>query len=78
MPRYWEWSRPFQIDPEETALLIVDMQKAFADEGRCMYSPQTGEQIPLIADFKKFCNDNAIPVFMSVFAQAEDYHNDYY
>ena len=76
--RYWEWSSPFQIVPEETALLIVDMQKAFADEGRCMYSSQTGEQIPLIADFKAFCNENGIPVFMSVFAQDEGYHNDYY
>ena len=78
MARYWEWSSPFPIVPEETALIIVDMQKAFADEGRCMYAPQTGEQLPLIADFKKFCNDVGIPVFMSVFAQDEGYHNDYY
>ena len=42
MARYWEWSSPFPIVPEETALIIVDMQKAFADEGRCMYAPRPG------------------------------------
>ena len=26
MARYWEWDAPFTIHPEETALLIIDMQ----------------------------------------------------
>ena len=33
MARYWEWSDPSQIVPEETALIIIDMQKGFVDEG---------------------------------------------
>ena len=78
MARYWEWSNPFKIDPKETALSIVDMQKGFVDEGHCFFTPQAHEQIPLIADFKKFCNEAGIPVFMSVFAQDKDYHNDHY
>lgn len=78
MARYWEWSNPFKIDPKETALIIVDMQKGFVDEGFCFFTPQAHEQIPLIADFKKFCNEANIPVFMSVFAQDKDYHNDHY
>ena len=78
MARYWEWSNPFKIDPKETALIIVDMQKGFVDEGHCFFTPQAHEQIPLIADFKKFCNEVGIPVFMSVFAQDKDYHNDHY
>ena len=78
MARYWEWSNPFKIDPKETALIIVDMQKGFVDEGHCFFTPQAHAQIPLIADFKKFCNEVGIPVFMSVFAQDKDYHNDHY
>ena len=78
MARYWEWSNPFEIDPKETALIIVDMQKGFVDEGHCFFTPQAHAQIPLIADFKKFCNEVGIPVFMSVFAQDKDYHNDHY
>ena len=78
MARYWEWSNPFKIDPKETALIIVDMQKGFVDEGHCFFTPQAHEQIPLIADFKKFCNEVGIPVFMSGFAQDKDYHNDHY
>lgn len=78
MARYWEWSDPFKIDPKETALIIVDMQKGFVDEGHCFFTPQAHDQIPLIADFKKFCNEAGIPVFMSVFAQDKDYHNDHY
>lgn len=78
MARYWEWSDPFKIIPEETALIIVDMQKGFVDEGYSLYTPQAREQLPLIADFKKFCNEKGIPVFMSIFAQDTDYHNDFY
>lgn len=76
--RYWEWESPFNIVPEETALIIVDMQKGFVDEGFCFYTPQAKEQLPLIADFKAFCHKKGIPVFMSVFAQSPDYHNDFY
>jgi len=78
MARYWEWSSPFDIDPKETALIIVDMQKGFVDDGYCFFTPQAKEQIPLISDFKKFCHEKGIPVFMSVFAQDPGYHNDYY
>ena len=78
MKRYWEWSAPFKILPEETALIIVDMQKGFVDEGFCFFTPQAREQVPLIRDFKRFCHEKGIPVFMSVFAQDTHYHNDYY
>lgn len=78
MARYWEWTDPFKIDPRETALLIVDMQKGFTCEDGALFTAQAKEQLPVIADLKKFCNENGIPVFMSVFAQDVDYHNDFY
>ena len=54
MARYWEWSNPFKIDPKETALIIVDMQKGFVDEGHCFFTPQAHEQIPLMV-FRYLC-----------------------
>ena len=78
MARYWEWDAPFEIKAEETALIIVDMQKGFVDTTGALFTPQAREQLPLIVDMKKFCNEKGIPVFMSVFAQDTDYHNDFY
>lgn len=78
MARYWEWSAPFKIDPKDTALIIVDMQRGFVDEGFCFYTPDANAQIPVIAQFKQFCKEKGIPVFLSAFVQDESYHNDYY
>lgn len=69
MARYWEWNAPFKIDPKETALIIVDMQRGFVDEGFCFFTPDAHAQIPVIADFKKFCNEKGIPVFLSAFVR---------
>ena len=78
MARYWEWIDPFKINPEETALLIIDMQTGFTQEDGPLFTPQCKEQLPVIVDLKKFCNEKGIPVFMSVFAQDVDFHNDHY
>ena len=78
MARYWEWDAPFTIHPEETALLIVDMQTGFTQPDGPLYTPQSGEQLPAVAGLKKFCNENGIPVFMSIFSQDVDFHNDHY
>lgn len=78
MARYWEWEDPFKINPEETALLIIDMQTGFTQESGPLFTPQCKEQLPVIVDLKKFCNEKGIPVFMSVFAQDVDFHNDHY
>lgn len=48
------------------------------DEGFCFFTPDAHAQIPVIADFKKFCNEKGIPVFLSAFVQDENYHNDFY
>ncbi|WP_311487861.1 isochorismatase family cysteine hydrolase [uncultured Helcococcus sp.] len=76
--KYWEWKAPFEIKPEETALIIVDMQKGFADETGALFTPQAKEQIPVMVKLKKYCNDHNIPVFLSAFAQSEDFHHEFY
>ena len=53
MARYWEWDAPFTIHPEETALLIIDMQTGFTQPDGPLYTPQSAEQLPTIADLKK-------------------------
>ena len=44
MARYWEWDAPFTIHPEETALLIIDMQTGFTQPDGPLYTPQSAEQ----------------------------------
>ena len=61
MARYWEWDAPFTIHPEETALLIIDMQTGFTQPDGPLYTPQSAEQLPTIADLKKFCNEKGHP-----------------
>ena len=78
MPRYWEWEDPFQIKPDETALLIIDMQTGFTQETGPLYTPQAKAQLPTIIKLKDFCKANNIPVFMSIFTQDIDFHNDHY
>ena len=41
MARYWEWDAPFTIHPEETALLIIDMQTCFTQPDGPLYTPQS-------------------------------------
>ena len=31
--KYWEWAPAFELDPKQTALLIIDMQNGFIERG---------------------------------------------
>lgn len=76
--KYWEWQPSFSIRSEDTAFLIVDMQKGFVDEGSCLEVPMARTQVKIIHDFQNFCHRYQIPVYMSVFAQGPDYCYDFY
>lgn len=76
--RYWEWESPFDLNREDCALLIVDMQKGFVDQGACLEVPMAREQVPAIADFSRFCHEKGIPVYKSVFAQTPDFCYPFY
>ena len=52
MKRYWEWDAPFTIRPEETALLIIDMQTGFTQPDGPLFTPQSGEQLAAVAGLK--------------------------
>lgn len=76
--KYWEWKPSFELKTDECAFLIVDMQKGFVDAGECLEVPMARAQLDEITDFKQFCNQHKIPVYMSVFAQGPDYSYDFY
>lgn len=66
--KYWEWQPSSSIRSEDTAFLIVDMQKGFVDEGSYLEVPMARTQVKIIRDFQNFCHRYQIPVYMSVFA----------
>lgn len=76
--KYWEWNSPFEILANETAFLIIDMQKGFVDKGGCLEVPMARRQVPIMADFTDFCHKYGIPVYKSVFAQGPDFSYDFY
>lgn len=76
--KYWEWEPTFALKPEETALLVVDMQKGFVDEGASMEVPMARAQVPAIAELISFCRGKKIPVMFSTFTIGPDFHYDFY
>lgn len=76
--RFWEWKPAFGIKAEETAFLIIDMQKGFVDKGSVLEVPMAREQIPAMADFLAFCRLKKIPVFFSRFVFDKDNSYDFY
>lgn len=76
--RFWEWEATFDIKAEETAFLLIDMQKGFVDAGEALEVPMAREQIPVMADFAAFCHQKKIPVFFSRFVFDRDNSYDFY
>src|SRR4051794_22098555 len=66
------------IDPKKTMLLVLDMQKACAEEGGAMYIPSVGgapEGKDVIAPVKNVldaCRDKGIPVVWSLWGVRRD------
>lgn len=53
------------LDPARTALLIVDMQHDFVDEGGALPVPGAKDTVPVIRRLIDFARANGIPVFYS-------------
>lgn len=76
--RYWEWEPVFQIDPARTALLIIDMQNGFLDDGAPLEVPMAREQVPVIARVAAFFRERKIPVTYTVFCVSPDFNYPFY
>ena len=65
IPPAVDFKEVITLDPKKTALLVVDMQNGFVEEG-AHYECQGGREIiPKVEKLIKFCRDNAIPVMWS-------------
>lgn len=76
--RYWEWPRPFAWEPEHTALLIVDMQRGFVEEGALLEVPMAREQTPTIATLLRGFRQRGLPVVYTRYVMSPDFHIPFY
>ncbi|WP_167608596.1 cysteine hydrolase family protein [Maribellus sediminis] len=54
-----------KIEPKETALIIVDMQKGFLDEGAPIFTPNGKSIIPQVKKLISLCRKHSIQIFWS-------------
>ena len=57
----------FQLNPAKTALMVIDMQKGFIEEGAAMEVPPGRDIIPNINRLIVACREHDIPVIYSRF-----------
>jgi ureidoacrylate peracid hydrolase len=57
-----------RCDPGRTALLVIDMQRAFTDPLASLHVPNVDKIIPVIAGLIRFCRQEGIPVIFTEFA----------
>ena len=65
--RYWDWEPVFRLQPEKSALLVIDMQNGFIEEGSVLEVPMARQQVPAIKSLIQYCRDNDIPVVFTRF-----------
>lgn len=70
--RYWEWARPFGWDPSSTALVVIDMQDGFLQQGAPLEVPMARAQVPVIAQALKAFRDRDLPVVYTRFVVRND------
>ncbi|MEW6275515.1 MAG: cysteine hydrolase [Bacillota bacterium] len=75
---YSEWEPVFRLVPGQSALLVIDMQKGFIEEGAPLEVPMAREQVPVIKELVAFCRRRAIPVLYTAFCLGPDFYYDFY
>ncbi|HEU65597.1 MAG TPA: cysteine hydrolase [Chloroflexi bacterium] len=63
----------WDINPERTALVVVDMQNCFVDPQGGLYSPGFKEQVPRINKIAKSCREHGILVIWVKFVTRPDF-----
>lgn len=64
---YWEWKAAFDLNINESALIVIDMQNSLLDEGSALEVPMAREQIPVFQRLIAFCRVQNIPVIYTAF-----------
>lgn len=75
---YSEWEPVFRLALRESALLVIDMQKGFIEEGAPLEVPMARKQVPLIKGLIDFCRRREVPVLFTAFCLGPDFHYDFY
>ena len=65
--RWWEWEPLFPIVSDDTALLVIDMQNAFLEEGAPLRVPMACGQVSQIQGLCDACRSLDVPVVFSAF-----------
>jgi len=77
--RYWEWEPVFRLDPEKCALLVIDMQNGFIEEGSILEVPMARRQVPVVKGLVQYCRGKGIPVVFTRFCiSGEEQTNRFY
>ena len=76
--RFWEWDPVFRLDPKKSALLIIDMQNGFVEEGSPLEVPMARKQVPIIQKLLQFCREHEIVVIHTAFCVGPDFHYPFY
>lgn len=75
---YWEWNTVFNLEPTKSALLVIDMQNGFVEEGSPLEVPMAREQVPNMKKLISFCRSQDIPVIYTEFCVGPDFRYDFY
>jgi nicotinamidase-related amidase len=65
------FDRVLRLEPDHTALLVVDMQRGFLDPGEAMEVPPARDVVPAIQQLLAVFRDKRLPVIFSEFVYSE-------
>lgn len=76
--QYWEWEPVFELRSDRAALLVIDMQNGFVEEGGLLEVPMARRQVPTIQKLLRFCREHGIPVLFTAFCVGPDFVIPFY
>src|SRR5499426_727822 len=71
MDRRAAFEQALALVPGRTALLVVDMQRAFLDPGEAMEVPPAREMVPRLQELVGLFREQGLPVVFTEFVYAE-------
>ena len=61
-----------RLDPERTAMIVVDMENDFVAEGAPLETPGAREMVPKLVEALRFCRDAGVKVIYTAHAHRRD------
>lgn len=76
--RWWEWEPVFELAPDRAALVVVDMQNGFVNEGSPLEVPMAAKQVGVIAETTAAAREHGLPIVFTRFCVEEGFSYDFY